>query len=692
MPAQLDWTNSKLTLYFFLKASLILVGVSLVFFGFVTSVGAINFTLKVNVKNGSGQNITGAFVAVQRCGAWNETCGFDPDGSIILSEVIRTAETDSQGNVQFNDLEINYNYQIVATKDYYTCSNSCIQSVAVTSSQTVNKNFTLDAPDLTQVTDYGCTLADVANGTSTQRPRNNEEQRKVTENGVYWSTSYSYTNTIKWMKIFSSDCHSWNFPLQAAPDAPLPQSSMGFSGNIFKLDQRCFIGRLPGECGTGDYTQAEITQTAKTNPGSWWIMGEEPNSKNIVTAMAPISYAMWYHDKTQLVLKEDRTAKFIFGYLAQRYPQNETNFSDPVIYARQVMDEWKTLASQNNWCPEPPIDAIHGNFFPFLQYDGTDLPSNDTKANPAHLFAYTHRWRDFLYDGTADAWLANERLSIGTGPLFDITSTLPIQESANYYNQAAVGRLLVTGKNKYPFMLFLMNYAGFAVNSFGHKLKSNQQEAFCRPSLCSYPNPANGVTSYGRVFANFIFRNAGWEKGNLENWKQEDSSGSTIDTYGVITSAYPTPQKTFYITDTVPFTTNITSFTVAEFVDDSVTSCASNQCWLRSDKNPLPALSGQAATFRYGIDYRVTNGTAKIRLQMRFYDSTGNTQIGSDMSCITGFVSAGSWTPLECPEATTPNSPSYPSRVQLSVRIIPQTAGTNTKVRLDNAWGRFEAP
>lgn len=46
-----------------------------------------------------------------------------------------------------------------------------------------------------------------------------------------------------------------------------------------------------------------------------------------------------------------------------------------------------------------------------------------------------------------------------------------------------------------------------------------------------------------------------------------------------------------------------------------------------------------------------------------------------------------------CARTSSQRTPhSYPSRVQLSVRIIPQTAGTNTKVRLDNAWGRFEAP
>lgn len=50
--------------------------------------------------------------------------------------------------------------------------------------------------------------------------------------------------------------------------------------------------------------------------------------------------------------------------------------------------------------------------------------------------------RNLLFEGTADAWLANERLSIGSAPTYATSNPSPIQEDANQYAQAIVGKLL----------------------------------------------------------------------------------------------------------------------------------------------------------------------------------------------------------------------------------------------------------
>lgn len=118
------------------------------------------------------------------------------------SDDIKTTATTSTGTVTFT-VETGYPYRLVATKDYYTCNTSatCVHTVFRLNPANITKDFLLNEPNLNQVVDLGCRVGD----TTTQRPRNIDASRKVTENGVYWSPSYDYSNIVKWNRYFASD-------------------------------------------------------------------------------------------------------------------------------------------------------------------------------------------------------------------------------------------------------------------------------------------------------------------------------------------------------------------------------------------------------------------------------------------------------------------------------------------------------
>lgn len=572
------------------------------------------------------------FVVVQRCMNKNQ----NPCAS-GWSENIQTDETANDGTASFN-IKVNWAYRIVVTKDGYYCDTpaSCKSTVFATSTAPIVKTFLLDNPTRS--------TSDICSNRRRNKEALAENQRKVVENGVEWNDKIP-----DWMRLFSANYHTWYVNAQLPPQVP------ALTGLILKLDHLI------------SYDNTAITQTAQAFPGSWWIMGEEANEKlslaNCQKCRTPTQYAQWYHDKTQLILSADPTAKFIFGYFGQVDP---VSFEEPVGYAKQVFAVWK---ANTTWCAEPPIDAIHVNYTPYVE------PMSEW-SEFEHLVDYVNYWRDSMYDGGSNGmWLANEMFSFGTGQQWDIPTTgAPTQEQANGYIQGAMGTLLNPAANKFPFVLFGMNYAGYGT-CCNNRLPSELERDDCLSSSnCPYPNPLDGIRDYGKVFANFAYRNAGWELGTLQNWTQVNASGAGITKFNVVADA-----------ETYSLGINVKSDYAVEFIDNTGTSgyCFTQSCYFNSELIPLPHSAGQV--FRTELDYQpiVGIGTGTIRLEVKFFDANG-TLTGSN-GCNTSYTNTGTWQHISCDLS----APSNKANAQFSIKITPaQTSASNT-IRFDNASAYF---
>lgn len=624
---------------------------------------ATNLTIDINYENGSP--VPDSDVVVMQCSTTTGPCA-------SWKKVASYGTTDD--GTYSASVGLNKRYLIAVTKDNHECvtPSSCTREFLLTAP--VTKTFTLRA--LTIPSGQICPARPITKAVPDYEDIN--YPIKVVEKGIEGVDSTAPFNTITykydwmkyWLKRYSGYFHGWYIN----DDVP-PVSYRNIRGNIFKVDQ-------VEEPAVEPYLTT-VYSIAQNNPGSWWIIGEEPNYLGNSPAnkrMAPADYATYYNTFSQKILSADPTAKFVFIYLAQQDNGGGGQFSNPQQYLEDVYTAWKT---HTNWCPEPPIDVIHQNYFPYVQDSGSGSIIQD-QANTSYLINYVKKWRDFLYTGQAGAAFINEKLSFGTSQSYQPGAVgwngeiYPSQIQANRYWQAAFGEL--SNSSSYPYLKFLMNYTGREWSGGNGMAICDSDTYTVRPPDASdvFAHATCGPeTSYGKVFTNILVGNSGFELGGTagnSKFSQWTQSGGTGTHYTLNGADYNFPGGS------QPTQLNVESQWSVKFLD-STTSCdGSTLCKLTTRKNYLPVLSD--SPYQIGVDYKVLNGTAQITLSWNWYAASNGSIIGSG-SCTSPTLNTGlGWQHYYCSVSTPPTTAKF---VDASIRVRPMTYDSGgSDVRLDN--------
>ncbi len=195
---------------------------------------------------------------------------------------------------------------------------------------------------------------------------------------------------------------------------------------------------------------------AQQHPGGIWVLGEEPNFLDADGQPQVANYVAWYHDYSRAVLNGDPTAYLVWGYLAQ--PWGGVTF-DSVEYTKAFLSEWKLHA---DWCPAPPLNAVHVNFFPELEAATTGYTGR-AALDVGRVTRYLARWTEYL---DSEPRLAGVGLSLGTGfsCAFEDTGDRlhPVQDEII----AWMGRLVAAVKRE-PRVSLLMNFPGYYAAAHG---------------------------------------------------------------------------------------------------------------------------------------------------------------------------------------------------------------------------------
>ncbi len=655
---------------------------------------AANFNLTVHVdqrdKNGNIAPLAGAAISVQRC---NHTSPND-EACTAWSDTIKYNTTAANGEYTFA-LAQDYRWRVVATMDNRWCDvpTDCKRVVVRHDSTAITPTIQLHYPrypgDGTVPSTEICPT----------RSRNGEVQRKVVEGGIAQSqVATENTNFSAWyhsweelptsgiygniVKIDPRDPFTTTQVQQASAIAPnswwiigeepnaiqrggqdtnhdgtlyssVTVSTGSFNVNIvpntgttkFATGALAVINNTVNG-GTDAYTRVVINSW--TDNGAYWTYnvsysggassGTYPSNTTWgwwpTTAQTPEEYATYYRTMSQAILQGSSGAKIIMGYLGQYYPKYIVR---PWEYFERVVTTWK---AQNAWCAEPPMDAFHSNFFPFLDKNGTPVSGTD-RADPAYTTDYLNLWRDQFFDGQAQAWLTNERFSLGTSQTWE--QAPPTQEEANRYLQYTVGNYL--NPNKYDWLIFQMNFSGYSpIAGMGNLLNT-----WCTAQPCA-------MTDYGEVFANAVYGNAGWELGDLSRW---ETCVVNPPMFSVLSGGPSTPIK---------------SKSVLKFYTTTAYGCD-----IVSDKYPLNGSSG--TNLLVELDYRILQGNSDSDFYVEFYDANG-VNLGSTNSCPIVSGVTGSWQHASC---TFPLS-AFSDAASIEFVIVAFPSGSGTKdFRFDNA-------
>jgi len=621
---------------------------------------AANFSLTVHVdqknKAGTIAPLQGAEISAQRC---SHTSPND-EACTAWSDTIKYNTTGSNGEYTFT-LTQDYRWRIVATMDNRWCDvpGDCMRGTLRHDATAITKTFQLYYPrypgDGTVPSTEICPT----------RPRSAETQRKVIELGIDQSqVAIENANFSAWYHNFQELPSSPipGYVIKLAPDDPFTPEQvktvsqnnpnswwiLGEEPNGIQRGVRTYDGKLyspttvsngtfnvnvtPGEDdfpigslavinntasgGTDAYTRVVINSS--TNNTTYWTYnvtysggassGTYPTDTGwgwwAAAGQTPEEYAEYYHTMSQAILQGSSGAKLIVGYFGQYYPRYLVR---PWEYFDRVVTYWQ---AQSDWCAEPPMDAFHSNYFTFLNKDGVGVP-NAERDNPGYTTEYLNLWRDRLFGGQAEAWITNERFSLGTSQNYTPSGPNgePPQAEANRYLQYTLGNYL--NPKKYDWLLFQMNFSGYSpVGGAGNLL-----QGVCSAQPCP-------MTDYGKVFANAVYRNAGWETNDLSRWTTCITDPPMFST---VAGGPTTPVKSQYA---LKFSTT-----------------TAYGCDIVSEKHPLDGSAG--SNLLVELDYQIVQGNSDSDFYVEFYDANG-VNLGSTNSCLIVSGVTNGWQHASC--------------------------------------------
>lgn len=481
----------------FVICVLLILGMSA--FGQMNRVEAANVTLTIHVYSDAEPNGTNqAQVAIQRCDVEvGGTC-------TVWGKVVKLGTTDAVGDYA-PSLPTATKYRVAVTKDNHICVTPSDCTRTFTLNSAVTKTFQLDSQAASSAT---CPIR--YNSTTTAAGWLGERIKVAERAEDSWTPTLQNVLTTE----MSSYAHSWfdNNPAFSSAALNVPR-------RMFKVDQRrSVIGNVDP---LGASALAKVYMTASNNPGAWWIIGEEPNALSGEQAMPPTAYAQFFKAYAEQILTADSTAKIVVGYLAHEW---SGHFSDPFQYYSNFYSAWR--ANYASFCPEPPVDAFHVNYTPWLNDDNSSerIPRTEW-AKPVYTIDYVNKWRDYFMEGSAGGTLINEFFSLGTyeGCRFDWNTDCPTQAQAARYWQGVYGELF--NSREYPWIGLVMNFPTYPVSG----------ELLWHTSIYT-DTSATVKHQYFPIFANVIAGNAGFEQGDIngtvgdapKQWSQCTSTHCTL--------------------------------------------------------------------------------------------------------------------------------------------------------------------
>lgn len=477
------------------------------------------------------------------------------------------------------------------TKDNHICVTPSDCARTFTLNSAVTKTFQLDSQAASSAT---CPIR--YNSTTTAAGWLGERIKVAERTEDSWTQSVQNTVNLE----VGGYSHSWydNNP-------SFNRTARGEPERMFKVDQRSSV--LGNIDSLSTSALQKVYDTAHNNPGAWWIIGEEPNALAGEQTMTPTAYAQFFKANLEQIYAADPTAKIVGVYLAHETP----DFSNPFQYYTDFYNAWR--ANYTSFCPEPPLDAIHVNYTPWLEDDNrTERRPRTEWANPMHTLNYANKWRDYIMAGNAGGTLVNEFFSLGTYESCDYNrfADCPTQGQAGRYWQGVHGAL--SNNQDYPWVGLVMNFATYPTSS----------EILWHTSV--YTNSA--VTTkhtYFPVFANLISRNAGFEQGDING-----TIGDTPKQWNQCTASPP-----YFATITGGADgsgTNGTPIIESDYAVKFYTTTTYG-CDLWSRKHYFRGDLG--TSIEISIDYKVQSGSLNNSdFYVEFYNAAGQ-NLGSTNSC-----------------------------------------------------------
>jgi hypothetical protein len=215
------------------------------------------------------------------------------------------------------------------------------------------------------------------------------------------------------------------------------------------------------------YDEARLRRALRQHPGTWWIVGNEPNDP-YQDNLSPEAYAAFYHRVDRFVRQVDPTARLISAGIANadwqwaeafcsayrlaygRYPRVDAwNVHNYVLEPatsqldREVMTD--RLVAFRQWMDragEGHKPLVLGEFGVLMGLDRHD-PRHEPPEAIAAFLRDTVAWLYATDDVQAWAWFANDTAGLFNGDLFDAEESLTLYGQA--YRDAIQAGLAGTG-------------------------------------------------------------------------------------------------------------------------------------------------------------------------------------------------------------------------------------------------------